>query len=85
MSVFESKSPYSFLLGEKRNRKNNAICKDRTIEGFDDYLSCKKNESKLKHIRQLFYLFINQHNREVLSKVNRAGSTYFKLIKEYIF
>ena len=37
----------------------NAICKDRTIEGFDDYFPCKKNECKLKHIRQWFYLFIN--------------------------
>ena len=37
MSVFESKSPYSFLFGEKRDRKNNAICKDRTEEGLNDY------------------------------------------------
>src|SRR4051812_39329072 len=85
MSVFENNSPYLFSIGEKRDRKNNAICKDRAIEGFDDCFLCKKNECKLKHIRQWFYLFINQHNRKVLSKVNRAGSTYFKLIKEYIF
>ena len=85
MPVFESKSPYLFSIGEKCDRKNIAICKDRTEEGFDDYFLCKKNECKLKHIRQWFYLFINQHNREVSSKVNRAGSTYFKLIKECIF
>ena len=85
MPVFESRSPYLFLFGEKRDRKNNAICKDRTEEGFDDYFLCKKNECKLKHVRQWFYLFINQNNREVSSKINRAGSTYFKLIKQYIF
>ena len=66
MPVFESRSPYLFSIGEKRDRKNIAICKDRTIEGFDDYFPCKKNECKLKHVRQWFYLFINQHNREVL-------------------
>ena len=85
MPVFESRSPYLFSIGEKRDRKNNAICKDRTEEGFDDYFLCKKNECKLKHVRQWFYLFINQNNREVSSKINRAGSTYFKLIKQYIF
>ena len=85
MPVFESRSPYLFSIGEKRDRKNNAICKDRTEEGFDDYFLCKKNEYKLKHVRQWFYLFINQNNREVSSKINRAGSTYFKLIKQYIF
>jgi hypothetical protein len=57
--VFESRSPYLFSIGEKCDRKNIAICKDRTIEGFDDYFPCKKNECKLKHIRQWFYLFIN--------------------------
>ena len=85
MPVFESRSPYLFSIGEKRDRKNNAICKDRTEEGFDDYFLCKKNECKLKHVRQWFYLFINQNNREVSSKINRAGSKYFKLIKQYIF
>jgi hypothetical protein len=67
MSVFESRSPYLFLFGEKRDREDNTICKDRTGEGFDDYFLCKKNKCKLKHVRQWFYLFINQYNREVLS------------------
>ena len=30
MPVFESRSPYLFSIGEKRDRKNIAICKDRT-------------------------------------------------------
>jgi|GEM_PF-1648626 hypothetical protein len=85
MPVFESRSPYLFSNGERRDRKNNAICKYRTEERFDDYFLCKKNECKLKHVRQWFYLFINQNNREVSSKINRAGSKYFKLIKQYIF
>src|SRR4051794_9212487 len=57
-AVFESKSSYLFSIGEKRDRKNNTICNDRTTEGFDDYFPCKKNECKLKHVRQWFYLFI---------------------------
>ena len=31
MPVFESRSPYLFSIGEKCDRKNIAICKDRTI------------------------------------------------------
>ena len=54
MPVFESRSPYSFLLEGKCDRKNNKICNNRTIEGFDDYFPCKKNEWKLKHVRQWF-------------------------------
>ena len=54
MPVFESKSPYSFLLEGKCDRKNNKICNNRTIEGFDDYFPCKKNGWKLKHVRQWF-------------------------------
>ena len=42
--------------------------KDRT-EGFDDYFPCrrKKNKCKLKHVKQWFNLFIEQHNGETLS------------------
>ncbi len=45
--------------------------KDRT-EGFDDYFPCKKNKCKLKHIKQWIRLFIDQHNQEIISYVNRA-------------
>jgi putative transposase len=32
------------------------------IESFDDYFPCKKNKCKLKHVKQWFNLFIDQHN-----------------------
>ena len=40
--------------------------KDRT-ECFDDYFPCKKNNCKLKHVNQWLHLFIDQHNKEILS------------------
>ena len=41
--------------------------KDRT-EGFDDYFPCrKKNKCKLKHVKQWLSLFIDQHNKSILS------------------
>jgi putative transposase len=40
--------------------------KDRT-ECFDDYFPRKREKCKLKHVRNCFYLFIDQHNREILS------------------
>jgi putative transposase len=41
--------------------------KDRT-ENFDDYFPCrKKNKCKLNHIKQWFNLFIDQHNKEIIS------------------
>jgi putative transposase len=40
--------------------------KDRT-ECFDDYFPCKRKNCKLKHVRQWFYLFIDQHNGERIS------------------
>jgi putative transposase len=41
---------------------------DRT-EGFDDYFPCKrkKNSYKLQHIKQWFALFIDKHNKSILS------------------
>ena len=39
--------------------------KDRT-EGFDDYFPCRKKKCKLKHIRNWFNLFINQHNKQII-------------------
>jgi hypothetical protein len=41
--------------------------KDRTKESFDDYFPCKKNKCKLNHIKQWIRLFIDQHNREIIS------------------
>lgn len=40
--------------------------KDRT-EGFDDYFPCKKNKCKLRHVKQWLNLFIDQHNKEIIS------------------
>jgi putative transposase len=40
--------------------------KDRT-EGFDDYFPCNRKKCKLKHLRQWFYLFVDQHNGERIS------------------
>ena len=37
------------------------------IECFDDYFPCKRKKCKLKHVRKWLYLFIDQHNREILS------------------
>jgi putative transposase len=41
--------------------------KDRTEYCFDDYFPCKRKKCKLKHVRKSFYLFIDQHNRKILS------------------
>jgi putative transposase len=42
--------------------------KDRA-ECFDDYFSCKrkKNSCKLHHVKQWFALFIDKHNKSILS------------------
>jgi putative transposase len=40
--------------------------KDRT-EIFDDYFPCKRSKCKLKHVKQWFNLFIDQHNKEIIS------------------
>jgi putative transposase len=40
--------------------------KDRT-ENFDDYFPCKKNRCKLKHVKQWLNLFIDQHNKEIMT------------------
>ena len=40
--------------------------KGRT-EGFDDYFPCKKNNCKLKHVKQWLDLFIDQHDGEATS------------------
>ena len=40
--------------------------KDRTQE-FDDYFPCKKNKCRLNHIKQWIRLFVDQHNKEIIS------------------
>ena len=40
--------------------------KDRT-ECFDDYFPCKKEKCKLQHISNWFNLFIDYHNKEVVT------------------
>ena len=40
--------------------------KDR-VECFDDYFPCKKNKCKLNHIKKWFKLFVDQHNKEIIS------------------
>ena len=44
---------------------------DRT-EGFDDYFPCGKKKCKLKHAINWFNLFIDKHNKEIISEVNRT-------------
>jgi len=51
---------------KKYHRKNNAIIKDRT-ECFDDYFPCRKEKCKLGHINNWFDLFIDYHNKEVVT------------------
>jgi putative transposase len=40
--------------------------KDR-IESFDDYFPCKKNKCKLNHVKQWLGLFVDQHNKKIIS------------------
>jgi putative transposase len=37
------------------------------VKNFDDYFPCKKNKGKLKHMTQWINLFIDQHNKEMIS------------------
>ena len=40
--------------------------KDRT-ECFDDYFPCRKNDCKLKHVRNWLNLFTDYHNKEIIN------------------
>jgi putative transposase len=40
--------------------------KDR-IESFDDYFPCKKNKCKLNQVKQWLGLFVDQHNKKIIS------------------
>jgi putative transposase len=40
--------------------------KDRT-ECFDDYFPCRKNDCKLKHVRNWLNLFADYHNKEIIN------------------
>ena len=55
-------SPYEKILIERTMQ----YVKDRT-ESFDDYFPCKKLRCKLKHIKKWFDLFIDHHNKEIMS------------------
>ncbi len=37
------------------------------IEIFEDYFPCKKNKCILNHVKQWLHLFIDQHNKEIMS------------------
>jgi putative transposase len=41
--------------------------KDRTKECFDDYFLCRKKKCKLKHVKQWFNIFVDHHNKEIMS------------------
>ena len=40
--------------------------KDR-IESFDNYFPCGKKKCKLKHVKKWFNLFIDKHNKKIIS------------------
>ncbi len=54
---------HSFVYKNKKSiiERTRQYIKDR-IENFDDYFPCKKNKCELKHVKQWFNLFIDQHN-----------------------
>ena len=55
-------SPYEKILIERTMQ----FVKDRT-ESFDDYFPFKKLRCRLKHINKWFDLFIDHHNKEIMS------------------
>ena len=40
--------------------------KDR-IESFDDYFPCKKENCNLDHVKKWLNLFVNMHNKNIIS------------------
>jgi putative transposase len=60
---------HSFVYKDEKSiiERTMQYVKDRTKESFDDYFPCKKNKCKLNHIKQWIRLFIDQHNREIIS------------------
>ena len=55
-------SPYEKSIIERTMQ----YVKDRT-ENFDDYFPCKRKKCKLNHIYNWFNLFIDQHNKMIIS------------------
>lgn len=55
-------SPYEKSIIERTMQ----YIKDR-MENFDDYFPCKRKKCKLKHIYNWFNLFIDQHNKMIIS------------------
>jgi hypothetical protein len=42
--------------------------KDRIVEGFDDYFSCRKKKKRdLKYLTNWFNLFVEYYNKEIMS------------------
>ena len=69
LSFFETETPFPYPSFEKSiiTERTMQYVKDRTEYCFDDYFPCKRKKCKLKHVRKWLYLFIDQHNREILS------------------
>ena len=61
---------HSFVYKDEKSliERTMRYIKDR-IESFDDYFPCnrKKNKCKLNHIKQWFKLFVDKHNKEIIS------------------
>jgi putative transposase len=59
---------HSFVYKDEKSiiERTMQYIKDRT-ENFDDYFPCRKKKCKLKHVKQWFNLFIDQHNKEIIS------------------
>jgi putative transposase len=60
---------HSFVYKDEKSiiERTMQYIKDR-IESFDDYFPCrKKNKCKLNHIKKWFKLFVDQHNKEIIS------------------
>jgi putative transposase len=59
---------HSFVYKDEKSivERTMQYIKDR-IESFDHYFPCKKNKCKLNHIKKWFKLFVDQHNKEIIS------------------
>jgi len=59
--------------------------KGRTEEGFDDYFSCKKNEYKLKHVKNWLKLFVvDRHKKEINLKWTEPKINDGKFKREFL-
>ena len=60
--VSETKSSYPFSLEKSLIERTMQYIKDRT-ESFDDYFPCRKENCKLKHVKNWLNLFVDSYNR----------------------